>query len=310
MIRALRPTDLLPYLAFRSQSPGNEALRQGVSQSDRLSLRGFLGGSLSLDYGRETWVQIEGGSIDGLIAARSRYGADVWDVDRLMVNQSADTEKVSLHLIEHLCGAALDEGVQKVFVRLAEGSEALYAARQAGFHCYSTECLFVRPAGKPLPVESVPGLRNRRLVDHQSIFQLYCLEVPAYVRQVEGLTLHEWRSSDGWWSPPVQWRRSGRRDLIVHSEGRVSGWLRVMAHDRAIRLLVDSRDRQPTLGLISIGLRLLGQGPEVVVLVPEYQTDLRTRLEEEGFNLIARHALLVRLMAIRVPEAKLIPLRA
>ena len=79
MIRALRPTDVLAYLEFRGLVPGNEALLGADGAMIPPDLRGFFGQSLALEPRRETWVQIENGHIIGLVSAKARYGADIFE---------------------------------------------------------------------------------------------------------------------------------------------------------------------------------------------------------------------------------------
>src|ERR1041384_2782450 len=114
MIRALRPTDVLAYLTFYNRlthEPMREGTRQPAEFSQALPLTlGFLGRSLGGEMGRESWVQIDHGRISGLVAAKRREGADVWDVDQLHILSSADASRTATRLLEQLLSAAVDEG--------------------------------------------------------------------------------------------------------------------------------------------------------------------------------------------------------
>src|SRR5581483_4307836 len=189
MIRALRPTDILPFVAFSHQVSRGSSDRTSVLSNSLSAVGVFLGRSLALEPGRESWVQIEHGQISGLVSAKRREGADVWDIDQLVYLTSPDAPRTCARLLKHLLAAASDDGVQKVFLRLDSDNPALEWARQVGFVQYAVETVYHLPE---VPVlahpPQVPHLRPRRPADHQALFQLYCTAVPVRVRQAEGMT--------------------------------------------------------------------------------------------------------------------------
>src|SRR3990172_11386939 len=192
MIRTLRLTDVVAYLAFRNRAALNEALLQPEDTPSTPSLRSsFLGRSFEL--GRQSWVHLDHGQLDGLVAARPRMGGDVWDVDQLIVLPAPEASTVYRELLGHLVVAARDEGVQKVFLRVRSDSPVHLAARRAGFFEYTHELIYRlgevarRPGAPALP------FRPRCRVDHHAVFQLYSAVVPCQVREVEGMRLQEWR---------------------------------------------------------------------------------------------------------------------
>lgn len=313
MIRALRPTDVGPFLTFRTKAPANEALVGPVGRSVNLAFGEFVDRSLALKPGRETWVQIEHGQIFGIVAARARFGTDVWDIDRLVIAPSVDDDRVCLRLLDHLCEAAVEEGVQKVFLRLSEASPWIGPARQAGFVHYTSEQVFVQPQPSPLSRPAVTGLRPRRPADHQALFQLYSAAVPAQVRQIEALTLQEWRWTDDWglvaMAPfrPSLTRR--RRDLVVQGEDRIDAWLRIDLHARTLQVTTDPRGPVDLPLLLARGLSELPAGRPVVFARRDYQTELAAPLEELGFLAGESQALLARVLSVRVQERRLVPAR-
>jgi hypothetical protein len=312
LIRALRPTDLPAFLAFRARSTGNAAAL-AHRRPTRLALREMLARSLALRPGVETWVQIENGQIHGLIAARARFGTDVWDIDQLVIAPSPDDDRVCLRLLDHLCSAAVEEGVLKVFLRLPDESPWATATRQAGFVHYTGEQLYVLPALEPPERPSVAGLRPRRPADHQSLFHLYSAVVPARVRQIEAMTLQEWRWNDNWGLTSVASVRPAlsrrRRDLVVQCDGELTAWLQVHAGGRTVRLLNDAESGlEPGLLLRRALAELAGVGP-VAVAVRDYQRELVAPLEELGFLPGDSYALFARLLAARIPERRLVPAR-
>ena len=313
LIRALRPTDLSAFLKFRSRSPANEALLGPAVRAPRLTFKEFLGRSLALNPGRETWVNVEQGQIYGLVAARARFGADVWDIDHLMIAPSVDGDRVCLRLLTHLCEAAVEEGVQKVFLRLPMDSPWLQPARQAGFVQYTTEHVFVLPTFDAAPKVSVPGLRPRRPADHQPLFQLYSASVPGPVRQIEALTLQEWRWTDNWGFTSVASLRGAvrrrRRDLVVQGDARLTAWVQVDLGSRTLQLLLDPRDAPKPVDLLGRGLAELVPGRPVAFAMRDYQSELSGALEEKGFRPIESQALLAQMLTARVPERRWVPAR-
>lgn len=315
MIRALRPTDLLPYLAFYQQVSRCSSESASVWQESITALGDFAGRSLTLEPGRESWIQIERGQISGLVSAKRREGTDVWDIDQLAYLPSqADAPRICARLLNHLLAAASDAGIQKVFLRLGSNNPALEWVRQVGFVQYAVEIDYHLPEIPSLahPPE-VPRLRPRRSADHQPLFQLYCATVPVRVRQAEGMTLHEWRWTDGWWLDPMTTRlfRYGQRlDYVVESPPRLSSWLQVDRKRRRLTVLTEAADGSEVDELIRFGLMKLGAGRHAYCAVREYQPVLGHALEEVSFMPVGSDALLTRTLATRIPEAKFLPVRA
>ena len=313
MIRALRPTDLLAFLAFRARAPANEALVGPLEPAATTSLSDFFARSLALHPGYETWVHVEHGTLFGLVSTRARFGADVWDVDHLQVLPSVDAGRNCQRLLAHVGEAAVEEGVQKIFLRLPEHSDLITAARQAGFGQYTDEHVFIRTSVEPVPRPQVPGLRPRRPADHQALFQLYSAAVPAQVRQVEAMTLQEWRWNDNWGLASMAAFRPrltrARRDLILQTDEHVDAWLQVNLRSRTLQLLVDPRAHVDTALLLARGLSELRPVAPSVFAVRDYQRELVPVLEEFGFHAGPSHALLARMLAVRVPERRLVPAR-
>ena len=313
MIRALRPTDLPAFLAFRTRAAHNEAVFSAGHGADTLSFREMLGRSLALRPGIETWVQIENGQIHGLVSARARFGTDVWDIDQLLIAPSPDEDRVCLRLLDHLCAAAVEEGVMKVFLGLPSNSSWATASRQAGFVHYTTEQPYLHPSLPALERTPVEGLRPRRPADHQALFHLYSAAVPAHVRQIEAMTLQEWRWNDNWGlasvasvRPPLSRRR---RDMVVQLEGEVAAWLLVQVRPRTVRVLCDVDSRLDAGVLLRRALAELPPSAPVTCPVREYQRELIGPLEELGFVPSEEQELFARLLAARIPERRLVPAR-
>lgn len=315
MIRALRPTDLLAFVDFCRQVSG--ALADGsIGPLPAIpTVRSFWSHSLALEPGRESWVQIEHGRISGLVTAKHREGADVWHIDQLLILPSSDAGRTCTRLLEHLLTAAADEGIQKVYLRLTTADPAIEWACRVGFFQYCTEYVyyldevptFAHPA-------AVARLRPRRASDHQALFQLYCAVVPFRIRQAEGMTLHEWRWTDGWQIRhlgfPLPFRTSRRQDYVVEAMPRLNGWLQIDRRRRRVSILTNPNEMPDVDGLLRVGLAQLGPGRSADCVARDYQPDVISALEEHHFREVGHYSLLARALAVRIPEAKLVPIRA
>ena len=314
MIRALRPTDVFAYVSFRDQVSrdrggwGDQLVRSVPPAAD------LLVRALGLESGLESWIQIDQGRISGLVSARHRPGADVWDVVQLALLPADDPRRTCTRLLERLVSAAGDQGIQKVFLRLAAEDPASDWARQVGFFRYCYETSYELPEVPKLvhpPV--VEHLRARRAVDHQGLFQLYSAAVPIRVRQAEAMTLHEWRWTDGWGFrvPGLQpILNVARSDFVVDRSPRLEGWLQVRHRERSLVVLVGHPEETDQHELVRFGLHRLSAGLGARIPVRDYQHGLGNALENLGFIRAGSFALMARAIAVRIPEAKLVPIRA
>lgn len=319
VIRELRPTDLLSYLALKKLFPASEALLYPNGQSVRLGLRFFLGEAFPLNLPGACWVLVERARILGLISIHPQPAADIWTIQSLWVSPEADGERVYALLLDHLLLVASEEGVQKVNIRLGSDSAAIAPVRKSGFSQYATELVYLRESIQPLSVPAEPRLRQRRPIDHQPLFQLYCSAVPLHVRQFEGMTLQEWRLADGWRRGGRLFGGSaGRADFVLDQAegayGRESGhlslvgWLQVERRQRLLGLLLAKSDPDDLLPLISFGVNQIGVGRPAFLALRDYQLGLAIHLDRYGFSPVGEHLLFARTLAQRVPEARLVPI--
>jgi hypothetical protein len=318
MIRALRPTDVLAYVSFSrdvARFGGDGASPAGQTGFQMLpTVARFLGRSLAIELGRETWVQIDHGRISGLVSAKRREGTDVWDIDELTYLQSDDAGRTAVRLLEQLLTAAADDGIHKVYLRLPEDSPAQQWVRQVGFFRYCSEVTY-RKAELPTFARSSVALqlRRRRPSDHQPLFQLYSSAVPFRVRQAEGMTLHEWRWSDGWGMRPAglsSFLRGARTDYVADGPARPFVWLQVDRRERRLSLLTDLQQDVDVDDLLRFGMSRLGAGRSAQCAARDYQPGLASALERAGFVPVKSETLFARALAARVPELKLVPMRA
>jgi N-acetylglutamate synthase-like GNAT family acetyltransferase len=318
MIRALRPTDVLAYVSFSRDVA--RIGHDGASPYDGMNFRmlptvaRFLGRSLAIELGRETWVQVDRGHISGLAAAKRRVGTDVWDIDELSFVPARDAGRTVVRLLEQLLTAAADDGVHKVYLRLPDDSPAQDWVRQVGFFRYCDEVTY-----RKIEVPTVSRnaalvkLRQRRPADHQPLFQLYSAAVPFRVRQAEGMTLHEWRWSDAWGMRGSGVRTfvlDARTDYVADGASRPSVWVQVDRRRRRLTLLTDLQQNVDVDELLRFGLSRLGAGGAAQCAARDYQPGVASALERAGFVPVKSETLFARALAARVPELKLVPMRA
>jgi len=314
MIRGLRPTDVLAYISFRKRvGRSNEAILRPDGRTSPLSLQSFIGRSLSLEPGRGTWIKVGGGEIGGLVAAKARWGAAIWDLDQLVSLPGSERELTYIHLLQHISASAAHMNVHKVLLRLDSQSEALNAARQAGFYHYTTERVY-RLAKIPQTLTAPDvTVRPRAPADQQGIFHLYCSTVPAGVRQIEGMTLHEWRMMDGWHPQPMTWQsgiRHGRKDLVAMRASSLVAVARADLSSHVVSIMLHSGLQSLADSVIGAFLALLPAESGFYFAVREYQGGVIAAVERLGAEHVASHALLARVTTVRVAERKLMPVRA
>jgi hypothetical protein len=319
MIRTLRPTDIVAYLAFRNKALQNVALDFPSNEVHRTDLKSFLGRSLSLDPRRESWIDTQDGAIHGLVSVKTRIGTDYWDIDQLVASSELH-EFAYPELLRHISSVASEEGVQKIFLRTYPLTAASIAARQAGFFEYTTEQVYAysgpgagQDHGWDASRDNQRSLRTRLRADHHNIFQLYCSVVPITVRQVEGMTMQEWRWTEGWGLRPANWRVAlprVRHDFVLEGDDLLAAWLQVRPRTRWIIPLLRAEDRDVAEAVLRFGMSQLGDSGPIYVTVRHYQHFLGPSLDRLGFELLAEHVLLVKILSIRVAEPRLIAVRA
>lgn len=311
MIRALRPTDFGAFLTLRRTLLPNQALTKTRPEPVSPSVLSFIRGAMLVPPLRRSWIDMRDGRPEGLISAKARPGTDMWDVDQLIVPEPArNGEDGGLALLIKVCEAALQEGIHRVFLRVAADSPVMGAARRAGFCHYGTEYVY-RLDSMPKHSEWLPpALRPRRRADHQALFHLYSICVPAGVRAVEGMTLQEWRWNDGWGIRQAGWmgkRFRNRQDFVLEEGGELTAWLKINRRHRTLELLWLPGREEALTEIVLFGALVLGDWQPITCPVRAYQTALRIPLEKLGFRLLGEHALLARSLLARVAQPKLMP---
>jgi L-amino acid N-acyltransferase YncA len=213
-------------------------------------------------------------------------------------------------LIDHLCNAALELGIARVYVRIPEGHAVVESFRAHGFQHYASDRVFYAealPAG--LSTNLVDGLRPSSRRDLLGLFTLYLASTPKAVSQMEAPDFDQWRAVyDSEWLG-----RFGRRPAVslVVDRGEIVGWLGVepASPGRPHTVMLAARGDASPHGEIQAellgeaGRRLAPRAPGPVWCnVRNYDTVTTRILQEAGFTALAEQELLVREMRTRAAQ--------
>jgi hypothetical protein len=312
MIRPLHPTDVPSYMVFASKACAGDGPQACEPGEPAARLLRVLGRSLPLDVPQHTWVYTENRKIRGLVSVRSRRGAAVWQVERLLGLPGEEMDYVLEDLLLHLAAVGAEEGIQKLFLSLPSSSQLLPTARRAGFYSYTVERLYRGSARGDFPLADAP--RPRRGLDNLALFEHYNRAVPLRVRQAEALTLQEWRWLDGW-TPGRHWRLSvsrTRQDYLLDRNGRIDAWLQIEPSRHVARVsLEETQVSQQQAGeLLAFAIARLPTAGWVYVPARAYEIGLESSLQQLGFAQVGDSTLMVKPLSVRVPDRCLVPARA
>jgi hypothetical protein len=176
-------------------------------------------------------------------------------------------------------------------------------AKQAGFSHYLTEFLYHLGGQKQAePPETSIVLRPKSSADEYRLFRLYTAAAPLQVRSVEGMTFEEWGQGRD---------RGAVRELVLEDGGEVTAWLRIRADGKARQFdIVAGPGSTDVSLLVDYCLAVLSGRSPVYCLVPEFQPQLRSILEEQDFHQVAEYFCLSKELVARVREPQLVPVSA
>ena len=270
------PTDLVALVSFDGRVYPNEAKpfdRLGLDERAR-PLEEALEQWFFFATGKQTYVNVRGATIRGLINARPRGKRTAWEVEALI--DADDDKAVVSSLFSRMLAGIGRVGAQRVFVRLEAGSAVVRAARDAGFFPYQAQTLY-RLTGKVRGGARDVGLRAKSRQDMHGIFQLYMHAVPANVRAIEGATFKEWQAALEPWG--------GRTtDLVLNEDGAITAWVRLQSGQTG-RLSVLSTSRSASLDdVIGAAAAKLSKSDALLSVVPEQDVGLAAAFERRGFE--------------------------
>ena len=310
MIRAVRPTDVAGLRALIRRAGVSEITTHTWPKVQPESGRLELGAILTRALGRSAdrlgvWVAKQDGRLAGYVVARARCDGVVWDVDHLI----ADQESAAIDLLEHVCGKVIERGGRRVFLDVPDGSNGVNLARKAGFQRYAGSILGRLNPPFKADKNAAFSARPRLRADEHELYQLYNAAVPAQARAAEAMTYEEWASlhrGKRRWAPSLL---GDRHQYVWEMGAGLVGWLEVIFGQRSqyLDFLVDPHFDTMLDRLIAYALTLVSEKAPVYATAREYQPTLWSALQRAGFEPAAETEIMVRQLAARVPEPKLVP---
>jgi hypothetical protein len=285
----------------------------------RAALRGYF---LKSSAGVFTYVlraSDRAGSFCGFAQARAHRSGLAWKVVRMapVLDHSEDAATIWYRLLLHLCIAAGERRVQRLFARLPEGSAAEDVFRQASFVAYCHEQVFRRPPrrknGETLPGKRATGQLGLRMQpvqpeDGLDVRRLWCRVTPRPVLQAEGA------DDPGGGSPSFEPPSSdAEQSYVLRSHGgEIWGYVYILPRPRGVwlRLMVQPDAGDSVAEMLGHALATLEDHPRpIYCAVREYEGGMQAALEERGFAPIDTYSLLVKHTTVRVkePRRKLVP---
>ncbi len=281
----------------------------------------------------------------GFAQARGEQSGRVWRVVRMAphLDYSEDVATIWYRLLLHLCIAAGESQVQRLFACLREGSAAEDVFRQASFVVYCHERVFCRPPRPPdgetwprppdgetwprppdgetwprLPdgetgTDEATGQLSPRIQPVQSddcsdVWHLWYKATPRPVLQTEEL--------DNSRGAPLLFDAlgsdAGQAHVLRSRGGQTLGCLHLLSRPRGawLRLIWDPSAPGCAAEMLDHGLALLADHSQpTYCAVREYEGGMQAVLEERGFVPADTYSLLVKHTTVRVrePRRRLVP---
>jgi hypothetical protein len=310
MIRAVRPTDVAGLRAFIRRSGVSEITTHTWPKVQPESGRLHLGAILTRALGRGAdrlgvWVAKQDGRLAGYVVVRARCDGVVWDVEHLLTDQ----ESAAIDLLEHVCGKVIERGGRRVFLDVPDESIGVSLARKAGFLRYAGSTLGRLAPPFTADKNSAFSARPRLRADEHQLYQLYNAAVPAQARAAEAMSYEEWASLHRGrrrWAPSLL---GDRQQYVWEMGSGLVAWLEVVFGQRSqyLDFLVDPQFDTMLDRLIAYGLTLVSDKAPVYATARDYQETLWSALQRAGFEPASETEIMVRQLAARVPEPKLVP---
>ena len=276
------------------------------------------------------------GRLAGLLRVEREAQRDEWTIVELDGVGVAEAGDIRFRLVQHCLRDAQRRGAARFHVACADADGNVELFMQAGFARYGEELILYRPAGTADPAGGdagaaavTAGIRTAEPADALALARLYAAATPVPVQRLEAYRLVDWERQG------LQWRipRSSLAPILRFADveafvrpapggGRdgteLDGFVQVgvAKEDQPdyLRILVrqgvDGGDLvRFGLGVIAArGARRVGRSDRgVLAPVRTYESPLEHRLEDEGFESVARVTLLMKETLVRVAEPALVP---
>ena len=307
MNRSLNRADLLSFFMFARHAPPNQAVtRNSLGQRSLFSPEVIMEHWLPLNGRRHTWVCEGDERIDGAISVKGGPSPTVWKIDYLQVMD----EERCVSLLETAGVHASERGVRKLFLNLDSTNPLIDGARRAGFSSYNKDYLY-RYGGERVRHTATAldkcHLRPRHPADDFGLFQLYNAAAPTPVRNAEGMTLEEWRESQEYGS----WLEQ-HREFTLERQGNLVGWLHIniARGGGCFEIITHNLEADGLEWLMRYALRYLDGKSPILCIVPAFQGQLSSVLEDSGFERVAEYIASVKEIAIKVKQPQFVPMQA
>jgi hypothetical protein len=225
-----------------------------------------------------------------------------------VLDSAEDAATIWYRLLLHLCIAAGEQQVQRLFARLSADSFAEDVFRQASFAVYCHERIFSLP-GTVAAGKSSLRMDVLRPEDAWNLQRLWARVTPQVVSLAE-----EFNGSAGTLALlNARFSDADRAYVWRGNHGELSGYLHLLVRPRGVwlRLLVHP-DASDSYGpMLDHALAVLGEYPSrsLYCAVRDYEGCGQAELEARGFRHVADHSLLVKYTTVRVrePRRQLVP---
>lgn len=246
----------------------------------------------------------------GFVQARARRGRPEADIVFLApaLDAGGDTVSIWYRLLAECAQRIGAGGGQRLFAQIANGNGIEEVFRQAGFTVYAHEDVY-RLSDWPANLAKSNLLRHQRTRDGWNLLRLYAQLTPRPVQIAEGMLSPEGPGGKmgDWWD---QARGAG---YILEMDGDLAGAVRVQRGSAAywLRLWLHSQAQEYGETLLNGALLALGAAPRhpIYCSVRDYESGLRSPMEQAGFRYLHTRSLLVKHTTVRVKEPliKLVP---
>jgi hypothetical protein len=233
---------------------------------------------LAFAKGRNAWVSVHRGRLQGLVGARQRGARQAWEIDYL-IDATAGHEAV-VSLLECATAETGRSGAEKLFLRLSADSNLLPAVREAGFIPYQEEVLYARGYARDLG-NGGTTLRPVNPSDSYLLYRLYNQETPEATRRLEAATFSEWHASQ-----ERRWLRNGVQ-MLDERNGEILVSIKAarLPQGLVVEVMATPAGLDETDSLLAAAAEAVeAGGAPVFVVVPRTSEALGRRLEQGGFT--------------------------
>lgn len=301
----------------------------GVFSLFRLPLGAFRPHDLMFVYEAD-------GRLSGLIRVERESFRDEWTIVELDGIGTSDAGDIRFRLVQQLVRESSKRGAVRLHVACADQDGNVELFMQAGFARYGEETVMFRSPDRELPEPwdderaQACGIRPAVPLDALALLRLYGTATPQPVQRLEAIRLADWERQGSNWRIPrsslapilrfadveafVQETPGGGKDGTLLDAFAQIG---VAKEDQPHYLKILARPGVDVADLADYALGAIaartgrGSGHRsdqgVIAPVRTYESPIDRRLEEAGFDTIARVTLLMKETVVRVAEPALVP---